>query len=74
MIDEELEVEDESKRKSVYLITLPALRMVNTPADPRAPGVAPRTCPSTMTHEQIANLLHRAFNNPVRTSTIIEYT
>ena len=66
--EEDLEAEDEHGRKSVYLVTLPALRMVsNLPGAP-APGAAPRICPSGMTHEQVANMVLNAFTKPVRAS------
>ena len=68
LMAEELEAEDAGKRKSVYLVTLPALRMALGMSGPHVPGAAPRMCPSGMTHEQVANMMFHAFNNPVRGS------
>ena len=68
LVAEDLEVEDASKRKSVYLVTLPALRMVSSPTALEPPADPRRVCPSGMTHEEVAKMMIHTFQNPVRAS------
>lgn len=60
-VEEELDIESNTAKKSVYLVTLPALKRV--PTSEACPALK---CPSSLSHEDIAGVIHHVFQWPLQ--------